>query len=278
MTALIVTGLVVAGVAIVTVTVAAAVETSARVTTVVAPITVPMPVIVPARVEPEEPAAIEPPPASPRATTPVLDAACVAPPDDAGPACGWDDGFPAISPDGRRIALKHVPDDGGRGNPGLSIRVVDVATSRIVRDVTILSPDEWDAAADAPERLRATIARRVADVTRALGLARFRALAPLGRAAPWADEVDVDASAIHAEFDGAAVRIVDPARARVLWQARLSAARIAAADEDGLCAGWTLHEVDAWWDPETRAVLVVQAYTTGGCLCGVETVVHARRF
>lgn len=244
-----------------------------------APVTItPAPVVVTPAVAPvptlEVPPAPAPPP--PRATTPLLNAGClVAPEGAASPSCAWDDGLPAISADGTRVATRFVPDDGGRGYPGLSIRLIDVRTSRLVRDLLVLSPDEYDPDGG-DDRLRVRVERRAAGVQRLLDAGGYRTLEHLGTQTQDL-EPTVDRTRVHAELDGDRVRAIDPATSRVLWQHRFAAPGPRRTNPDFDCGGWGLHHTSVWWDPATRVVLVAQAYATGGCMCAVIQVEHVRR-
>jgi hypothetical protein len=241
------------------------VETRITAAPVVTPVllTPPPIVVLPAPVVAAAAPAEEPPP-RPRALAPALDGNCVLPADEMPPSCSWDDGFPAISADGSQIAIKEYPDDGGRGNPGLTIRFVDVETSRLVRAVVVLDPDEYDE--DAVPQLQAKIDRRALAIQRTLDAGRYRTLELLSEDDASNRPAD---TAIHAELDGDLMRIVDPATATVLWRHRFvhPAPRRASSDDDDFCGGWSLYAMSSWWDPPTGTVLASSLYRTGGCLC-----------
>jgi hypothetical protein len=242
-------------------------------------------VTMPAAPDPVIPPA--PTPAKPRALAPTLDPACVLPavdedptaPDDgidlAPSTCDWDDGFPAISADGSTIVTKFIPDDGGRGNPGLSIRFIDTRTSKLVRDALVLSPDEVDNADRA--KLQAKIAQRASAIQRSLD--NYRALAPLGTNHVGDNAADADTTKLHAEFAGEVVRIVDPATATAVWRhdfTRPAPKRSRPAEED-LCGGWIARTISLHHDSSTGYVLATQTYDTGGCMCTSETITTVAR-
>lgn len=229
-----------------------------------------------ATVTPTAPVVDEPP----RASAPHLDAACVEvepPGEDAveRPAsCAWDNGFPAISRDGSMLVALHVPDDGGRGNPGLTVRFVDVATSRVVRDLVVLDPEEVDTITDRTRRQQRVRAR----VARAQELVKgYRTLVPLGSHDTDAEAVTVERRVPYADFDRARVRAIDPATNTVLWQHDFTSDPPRRANDTELCGGWDLRALSVAWDPTTRVALATSDYQTGGCLCSFETVYAARR-
>lgn len=249
--------------------------------TVVAP-PAPAPAPAPAPIEEEA----EPPP-PPRATMPRLDAQCFAihspeedPPAKMPESCQWDDGFPAVSRDGKLVVAKVMVDDGGRGNPNLTIRFLDVATSKVVRDIVVLDPDEVDAS-DRPAKraqLQRKVAQRMALAQRVIDQRGYRSLELLGTYNSYHLELETDRTRVHAEFDGNAVRAIDPATNRVLWAHRFVVPNPNQRDiETSDCAGWRLRELAVAWDPETRVVIGTSSYDTGGCMCdtlGAEQIVR----
>lgn len=220
----------------------------------------------------------------PRALTPVLYAACVAPlpgADELPVECGWDTGFPALSSDGSTIALQHVPDDGGRGYPGLYIHLIDANTGTLKRAIEILDPNDYVAPDEdyaKSEKLLNTITARVAQTNRTL--AGYRTLVPLGSNDELASQdVPVPAS-IYAEIsDTGATRVIDPATREVLFQHSFGVPRphVDPDDDGGMCPGWNMISMSVWWDPGTRVVLSAQSYRTGGCLCSDATVTQVAR-
>lgn len=268
----------------ITVTTPPVVIPAPKITVTPAPVTVtPAPTPAPAPVVAPEPETKVVPP---RALAPKLDAGCVIAPDESAEplaTCAWDDGFPAIARDGSLIATKHSPSAGPSDLYSLSIRFLDPATSRTVKEVVILTEDEAsrfrypDEDAGKAEKLqhavRTKVARRVAAVQKTLDHTKFRTLRALGdwreNQEPAERPVVPPTDRIYGEIAGSAIRIVDPKTATVLWRGDLSVANpnppsSETADD---CGGWGLWGSSAWWDPETQTVLAVATYRTGGCMC-----------
>jgi hypothetical protein len=241
---------------------------------------VPAPVVtvnVPPPPPPAPPALPEPPPVpTPRALVPHLEAWCIRAEEGSAslPACSWDDGFPAISADGALVAKK-IYDGSPSGADALSIGFFDAHTSRLVRQVDILTLKRDY---DAQEKLRPGTARRmqqrVAALQRTLDEGGFRSLIGLGTnmldtSSEDAKPAGEAAKRIHAEFGGASARIVDPERSAVLWQHTFFSdvpAPPSNPDTD-MCGGKSLHSLEMWWDPETGTVLTELLFFTGGCMC-----------
>lgn len=253
-------------------------------TVVTVPITTPPtiapPVIVnlpPPPPAPQPQVAPEPEAPPPRAMTPHLDAACILPDTDLGGSCDWDDGFPAIAADGSLVAVKIYPGDGARGNVHVRIRFIDTQTSKVVKDVPIVTGDESDLEHGVSAALRAKIARRVAGVQRVLDAGAYRSLLVLGDS-----NDDVPArGALHAELVGDAVRLIDGER--VVWQARFPVHhaypdRNLAEDDPRLddCYPTATRGMRAWWDATTRRVVTSVSYSSGPCYCDDEQVVYVR--
>lgn len=242
---------------------------------------------------PEPPAANNPPPskpAIPRPRVPHLWPQCVlVSADTVDGACTWDDGFPAISSDGALIASKYVPDDSGRGYPGLSIRFIDATSGKEVKTIVVLSPDEYiendGTNTKEFERLQKTVASRLAEVERALDDGAYRTMAHLVEGGPFDgthEESEAAApTAIYGQIDqSGAARIIDPATNTVIWQHQLGIddpSPITDDDDGGMCPGWGLRMMSLWWDPTTRVVFSTQEYRTGGCMCSDETYEQVAR-
>jgi hypothetical protein len=258
-------------------------EPSRIVVPVIAPVSVavppaPPPQVVVAPVPPAAAAPVPQPPA-PRATRPQLAAHCLVlsegqPPD---PMCAWDDGFPAISGDGSLIATKYHPVYGQTGNVGESVRFLDTTTGRVVRESIILSPDEY-VPGDALDKLRPEVLARAAAVQGELDTGEFRTLIALGDHNLGDDESHVDATRIHAEFSGSAVRIVDPSTNTEIGRHSFGVASPHPLDDaTQLCSSWGMRRLAVWWDPTTRIMLGVAEYHTGGCMCSDQTVEEVHR-
>ena len=247
---------------------------------VVIPIAAPhlMVVQAPAPMPPPAPEVPEPP--APRATAPFLQIACVLDgqegeePD----SCSWDHGFPAISADGKTIAIQRDIDDGGRGYPGLLIQLVDVATSRVKRTVSVLDPNEYVPSDDAKApALRAKVEQRADAVQRLLDAGGYRALTAVGAK----DDETTSRADLRAEFDAEHARVVDVASNTVIWQRQFSVAREfpnRKLDPDAdSCEPMHTGGMSISWDAQTRTILAEVSYGAGPCYCPDTTVDYVQR-
>jgi hypothetical protein len=234
----------------------------------------PAPVVVP-------PAPAPPPPVKPRATQPHLMTMCLFPRTDttAGnldQACEWDDGFPAISVDGKLIATRGGVDDPGRGNPSDGLQLIDASSGRTLREITLLGPDEYTTDEAPLAKLQVTVGKRVAAAQRMLDERGFRSLRALGahRAGSDPDATEVQ-TGIYAQFAGELVRIVDSSTATELGRHSFAVpepSRASADDSSMPCSSQHLNRLDVWWDPGTRIVLGLSEYRTGGDSCPDVTI------
>ena len=205
-------------------------------TPVVMPVEVPVAVQVPAAPEPE--------------AKPALQARCIGPVGNAD-GCDANDGFPAISADGKTVVAKEFPEDGGRGNPGLNLQFIDVATSKVTT-VKILDPNEYD---ETGKHVK-LVAKRVAAVQKKL--THYRSLVALDeQSSPRADRTQTS------------ITVTDGTR-QIFQHAYPDVEAPHADDDNGdQCAGARTVSVDAWLDRETRTLVtgVTQSYG-GPCWCG----------
>jgi hypothetical protein len=122
------------------------------------------------------------------------------------------------------------------------------------------------------QRLLSTIHRRVAGVQRTLDARHFRTLHLLGSArASMSDEVTPSQRGpepIYAEIVGTTARIIDSAASQVLGRGQFYTDGPKRRENDTSdCSNWAPRSIALWWDPETRQVLALQTYRTGGCMC-----------
>ncbi len=229
------------------------------------------------------PAALEEPlPVVPRALVPTVNAACVVSSED--PTCAWDAGFPAVSADGSMIAIRHIPDDGGRGYPGLSIQLVSAKSSKITASYTVLTPDEYLEPEDAGwTKLSAKMAKRAAAAQRVLDTGGFRSLVAVDVFS------DLDGTTFSGagqrlvgEANGEAIRIIDTAARTVVWQrtfpveAVFPAAKNPSVDGEG-CYPSTTRDITVAWEPTSRLLLATVSYASGPCYCGDAIAYHVTK-
>ncbi|HEY4244850.1 MAG TPA: hypothetical protein VGM88_33775 [Kofleriaceae bacterium] len=243
-----------------------------------AAVTVPAPVVTvmppPPPPAPPPPAPAPPPPPL-RALAPSIAADCLLPiwSTDSGPqeptypeACGrWPDGFPAVSPDGARIAFLDRGAVAMENDPdrGATLTIEDSKTMHVLRRIELSTPAEFhenrDVALERVER-RAEAAQRVLDA------GRYEPLISLGDT-----HEPGDPTGIHLEFEGEHVRIVDPATSTILWQATptMDAPPGQREDPDGNreCTSWNHNRTEILWNPHAKIVVAQLLYFTGGCMC-----------
>ena len=229
---------------------------------------------------PEPAPAVDEPKPPLRLQVPMLDAECYGriTADGMSPRCSWDNGFPAISGDGRQIADLAI--DGAMGPVDVAVVLYDVATSKEIRRMTISKFDSFDYDKQEEPAVRAKVVQRTAAAQRVLTANKFRALQSLGQhrtgyAAP-EDPVDVtgDPKQVHAEWTDATMRLVDPGARVELWRHTFSAPAPKRAKPDEECGGWEMVWINGWWDPKARVVVGQLLHHHGGCMCGSTNVMQ----
>jgi hypothetical protein len=201
--------------------------------------------------------------------------------DGESPACSWDNGFPAISNDGRQVAELVIA--GPVGPTDVSVVIYDVATNKVARTIAISKEGELDFENQDEPKFRAKVIQRTATAQRVLDAGKFRALRSLGShmASDGAGDPLATPTAtgevreIHSEWLGATMRLLDPHTNTELFRHTFSAASPRPAKLDEECSAWSLVSVAGWWDPQSRVVVGQLLHHHGGCMCGSTTVTQA---
>lgn len=255
--------------------------------TIPQPVVVSTPASVPAPAPVTAPSSDAPPPTTPmRMAVPMLAAECFGRSDADGesPACSWDNGFPAISNDGKQVAELVI--DGPMGPTDVSVVFHDVATNQPTRTITISKEGELDDEKPQDPTFRAKVIQRTATAQRVLEAGKFRAMHSLGTHKvtdlvgdpSLAPEVTGAAREIHSEWSGVTMRLVDPSAHTELFRHTFSASAPTRSKPDEECGGWSLVTITGWWDPQSRVVVGQLLHHHGGCMCGETTVTQAFSF
>lgn len=236
---------------------------------------------------PPPPAPPEPPAAPPpRALTPFLDVPCftrtdydMEPEEKLARRCAWDDGFPAISADGKTIALRYSRDDAGRGWVNHAVQFIDVETSNVIGDHPIVAPDDLDPQGQATDKTRALATKRVAAIQKRLDTGRYRTMKVIPSSIPEPDLPAPQGLRMEHEERESPVRVVDGDSNTVLWRGEFDVAtHVPLRDVDpDRCYPRTTNNVYAWFDPATRLIAFQVWYGTGPDYCGDEVQHYVRR-
>ena len=225
-----------------------------------------------------------------RAVQPHLDAACVI--DDSSAACQWDDGFPAISSDGRTVAMKYSPSSEATVQE-LSVRFYDARSGTLLRSSEITAGPGYD---DDDANTPVVVAERAARVNAALTAQQYRSMDLVPYVDPTADPDGGPGAPtaivprgfyddLHVELAGDHMRLVEPAGLagsavdRVLLQRDIGVPNPrphADPDTEG-CAGWSTWSRAFAWDRASSTLAVTTMYRTGGCTCPDLPVLTVRR-
>lgn len=189
--------------------------------------------------------------------------------------------LPAISADGRVVALALTREDGARGNPNGTLRLVEVAGGAR-EQVTLLGADEADALLDridagAGEEVTRTLEARLLRARALLARHRWEPLSPLEDDAP---RSAIDAYRGGLQGNGLTVRFEDPGvlivtrageeilRQSAPWNLKASEpiSPDCPADEPGCVCENPAFIKRAWTDGAGR-VLVVQVWYIGHDTC-----------
>jgi hypothetical protein len=193
--------------------------------------------------------------------------------------CEWDDGLPAISADGKRIAVKENQDDGPRGLWNLAIVVIDAATSRVIARMPLveMSESEKQETQDEPSaELARIVQRRVAATQSMFDVGGYRTMdrlskvpSDIGQGQELMTYLQEAKQVVFAIGDSAAIQVIDPFRKKIIWQGRAPIPdKDKVEDETDMCgAPWGLDDVEGWIDPVSRTAILSLTYRSGGCTC-----------
>jgi hypothetical protein len=230
-------------------------------------IAVPTPVPPPAPpAPPPEPAPVAKPAPQVRAASPAIDVQCLIGNHEDDHACAWDDGFPAISLDGKTVVSTFDPVMGSpRGGSGFGLELIDVATSRVLRS-TILTLG-WSDEADDP----AEVAKHYAELQRWFTPAKYRTLAVL----PISNEPGE--TGLRAEVENDSIRVIDNQTSTALWRYRFEIPKPTIDPESDAvhCHVSSARAGGAYWDAKTRTVIATALFVESPCSCTNEEVFQA---
>ena len=216
------------------------------------------------------------PPASPPADTgtkaapapgsagPRIERACL----EAYAACPMVVGLPAISADGKLVAVPDMERAGEREELPLTVRIFDADSGRALSELPVITYRDYDQGADPmtaelSSDTRAAIEARVVAVEHELARGRYRPLTALGTVHEQRAGRDVDG--LRASFDGAELRITDTRTGQTRWRRAIGPAHAdapAASDDD--CAPSRVAEVTVWAGRTPDVVVAHVGYMGAG--------------
>jgi hypothetical protein len=167
--------------------------------------------------------------------------------------CPWHTGFPAVAADGKRIAIANADYDSASGGLlGMNIQLLDVKTSKVVKQLPLVTTEEV-VASNNFDQLEALVRKRIYDAQLFLNANGYGAMVSL----VGGNDVETGGRVVRAEIAGdgggateSQVRIVDKERGAV-WSLQHAVAPDA---YDMRGAGMSVYGV--WYHPHTNTALV----------------------
>lgn len=179
-------------------------------------------------------------------------------------------GLPAISGDGKRVAVPDLGPDTGRDEFILTMRVLDVDTGGVVKETPIVTYDDYegldiDTQEMSPERRR-VIGERIHAFERVLAEGEYRPLISVGSART---ERPVARNNLRAEFDGKELAITDTRTSEVLWRTAIGPSTPFTRGDGEVCGPFPVADIDVWVSLELRVAVARVGYV-GSDLCATE--------
>lgn len=178
-------------------------------------------------------------------------------------------GMPAISSDGKRVAVPDHGPDTGRDEFVLTVRVMEVDTGKEVFEaplVTFRDHDRRDPASDEwSEAFLAELKERVSAVERVLAQGDFAPMVALGTVHE--DRPGEDVAGLRARFDGKQLVIEDGGKPR--WQRAIAPSTPFQRGDGETCGPFPVADVSAWVSRE-HGVAVARPTYIGSDLCETE--------
>jgi hypothetical protein len=183
-------------------------------------------------------------------------------------------GLPALSADGRRVAVPDSGPDSPRGERILTVRVLDVDRGTELRALPMLTYEDRDEGVDdmtgevAPA-LMAELDRRIAALDRVLDEGGFRPLAALGTVHE--DRPGQEVDGLRATFDGSELTVVDLREGRVRWRRAIGRSKVWKPDPnlDLTCGPFPVADVTVWVSREPGVIVALVTYI-GADVCATE--------
>lgn len=187
-------------------------------------------------------------------------------------------GLPALSGDGKRVALADLGPDSERDERALSIRIVEIdqlGGHRVVETLPVVTVEDYALAAEPtggeiPEEARASVDRRARAAEGALQSGGYGPLLDLGTVHPdhpMGDDVD----GLSAHFDGHTLRVLDrrSTRGGPRWQRTVGPSRQKEQGHGEACGSLPVAEIRVWASRQP-SVVVAQVRYIGSDACSID--------
>ena len=181
------------------------------------------------------------------------------------------EGLPAVSADGKLVAVPDMERAGEREERVLTVRIFDTGSGKAVSELPVITYRDYDEGADpmTAELHAATstaVEQRVAAVERELATGRYRPLTALGTVHEQRAGQEVDG--LRASFDGSELVVTDTRTGQARWRRAIGPeAGDAPVASDIECEPSPVAEVGVWASREAGVVVAHVAYM-GSDACG----------
>jgi hypothetical protein len=174
------------------------------------------------------------------------------------------EGLPALSADGKLVAVPDMERAGEREERPLTIRIFDVSSGKALSELPVIIYRDYDEGADPMTAelhaaTRTAVEQRVVAVERELAAGRYRPLTALGTVHEQRAGQDVDK--LRASFDGNELLVVDTRTDQARWRRAIGLeAGDAPVASDIECEPAPVAEVSVWASREAGVVVAHVVY------------------
>lgn len=186
--------------------------------------------------------------------------------------CAPTQGLPALSADGKRVAVPDFGPDSARDDRVLTVRILDVDSDAQVSALPILTLADYQQGVDAMSGERtaafeAELDTRIQAVARAL--AGYRPLTALGTVHE--DRPGEEVDGLRAVFDGSMLTVVDTRDGQVRWRRAIGPSKVwkPSPELDIVCGPFPVADVSVWASREPSVIVALVTYV-GADLCATE--------
>jgi hypothetical protein len=181
-------------------------------------------------------------------------------------------GIPAISAEGKRVAVPDYGPDTGRDELVLTMRIMDIDSGKVVTETPLLTYRDYDRGRDPDteqwtETFRAELEERVRKFEQVLAQGGYEPLASLGTVHE--DRPGEEVAGLRARFDGKQLVIEDRATSKPVWQRPVGPSTPFKRGDGEICGPFPVADVSVWVSRE-RGVAVARPTYIGSDLCPTE--------
>ena len=188
--------------------------------------------------------------------------------------CPPTEGLPALSADGKRVAVPDFGPDSPRDIRVLTVRILDVDSNDQVQALPVLTSADYGQGIDemSGERtaaFEAELDTRIQAVDRVMAEGGYGSLTALGTVHE--DRPGEEVGGLRAVFDGSMLTVVDARDGQVRWRRAIGPSKVwkPTPELDIVCGPFPVADVSVWVSRKPSVIVALVTYV-GADLCATE--------